>query len=359
MTLSMSQTQSDADPSEFGVANNTAPAQNRWQDMANAAILVLGSPRSGTTWLAKIFDSHPSTLYRHEPDELIPPTYGLDPSEQIRAWLQQRGLRAAAKRPYFRKTWRPLPLENARRGFVVALAVTQRMPALARFARLIGVPDLVAPTRRNAVRGLLKLVNWDAHLAARTMPNIRCVFILRHPCGQIASVMNGLATQQEPGRVINPADGSFNRFEALEAVAAAEAAAARQGVDAASFAALPDVAKYAWSWRAFNEPAVAALSDMTNAYIVVYEDLCRQPEAEAQRLFAFAGLDWHAQTSAFLGTSTQHEGSSGYFDVFRATEQVADRWRQTMKPEQQAAVRDVVAASALARYWPDLASGRK
>src|SRR5229473_3034366 len=31
-------------------------------------ILIFGLPRSGTTWLAKLFDSHPLTLYRHEPD---------------------------------------------------------------------------------------------------------------------------------------------------------------------------------------------------------------------------------------------------------------------------------------------------
>ncbi len=31
-------------------------------------VLVFGMPRSGTTWLGKIFDSHPETLYRHEPD---------------------------------------------------------------------------------------------------------------------------------------------------------------------------------------------------------------------------------------------------------------------------------------------------
>src|SRR5690606_26486931 len=31
-------------------------------------ILLFGMPRSGTTWIGKIFDSHPDTLYRHEPD---------------------------------------------------------------------------------------------------------------------------------------------------------------------------------------------------------------------------------------------------------------------------------------------------
>ena len=34
-------------------------------------ILLLGSPRSGTTWLGKLFDSHPNTLYLHEPDSVL------------------------------------------------------------------------------------------------------------------------------------------------------------------------------------------------------------------------------------------------------------------------------------------------
>src|SRR5574340_1411268 len=39
------------------------------QDMKRPPIILLfGMPRSGTTWIGKIFDSHPDTLYRHEPD---------------------------------------------------------------------------------------------------------------------------------------------------------------------------------------------------------------------------------------------------------------------------------------------------
>ena len=33
--------------------------------------LLFGMPRSGTTWVAKILDSHPHADYRHEPDSLI------------------------------------------------------------------------------------------------------------------------------------------------------------------------------------------------------------------------------------------------------------------------------------------------
>ena len=40
--------------------------------MNTGNIFIFGVPRSGTTWLAKIFDSHPATLLRHEPDTVNP-----------------------------------------------------------------------------------------------------------------------------------------------------------------------------------------------------------------------------------------------------------------------------------------------
>ena len=35
-------------------------------------ILLFGPSRSGTTWIGKIFDSHPTAIYRHEPDAVHP-----------------------------------------------------------------------------------------------------------------------------------------------------------------------------------------------------------------------------------------------------------------------------------------------
>jgi len=58
-------------------------AGRRELGLADRAILVSGSPRSGTTWLAKLLDSHPDVLYRHEPDEVSPPIPGADPRSQL------------------------------------------------------------------------------------------------------------------------------------------------------------------------------------------------------------------------------------------------------------------------------------
>jgi hypothetical protein len=326
--------------------NDARPGSDQWQKLAQSTILVLGAPRSGTTWLAKIFDSHPNILYRHEPDELAPAVPGLDPAEQIRLWLRQRGRRAADKRPVFKKSWRPGPFATTRKAISGMLAISQRTPRLSRIAERTTVPDLVAPRRWAMVRAAVKLVNWDASRVARTMPDTRCMFILRHPCGQAASLMAGFA---ERHFVSEPSESES------EDLIAAATWAKRHGVDPQTFQALPEPAKYAWGWRAFNEPAIDALRDLPNARIVIYEDLCRQPEHMARELFAFAGLDWHEQTNAFLGTSTQHDQPNGYYDVFRSTSVVADRWRQTMTAPDQDAVRTVIATSSLARFWPDLA----
>ncbi len=68
-----------------------------------APILVVGAPRSGTTWLAKIIDSHPDVLYRHEPDEVLPPPVPLTEAA-VPPWLlagPPAALPVASKRPFF------------------------------------------------------------------------------------------------------------------------------------------------------------------------------------------------------------------------------------------------------------------
>ena len=37
----------------------------------NKFVLIFGMPRSGTTWVGKIFDSHPEVMYLHEPDSVL------------------------------------------------------------------------------------------------------------------------------------------------------------------------------------------------------------------------------------------------------------------------------------------------
>src|SRR6516164_8362843 len=82
-------------------------------------IFIFSSPRSGSTWLAKAFDSHPDTLYLHEPDivdrgnDLLPHWFDRDAcgwEEGARQYLarlaQNRNLRTVGTRPFFAKRYR-------------------------------------------------------------------------------------------------------------------------------------------------------------------------------------------------------------------------------------------------------------
>jgi hypothetical protein len=308
------------------------------QSLIQGAILVLGMPRSGTSWLAKIIDSHPDILYRHEPDESA--GVAPQPTAQLLAWLRQNDLRTAGKRPWFQKSWRPWPLEMLWRSNATILAARSRLLQ----ADVDRLPDLAIPWRRHRVRLAMKLVNWDASATLAAMPHVRALFILRHPCGQIASMFAGQRTNRF-------ADPSVTQAGLL----AGRAYAARLGMEAGQWSQVPDWARYAWAWRAFNEPMVETLRRLPNARVVVYEDLCHNPEATSQDLFHFLNLSWQSQTEGFLLASTQHSGPIGYYDVYRSARFAADGWRNTLSDADQAAVLAVVRESPLASCWSDLA----
>jgi len=150
---------------------------------------VLGLSRSGTSWLAKIFDSHPDVLLRNEPNGRALARSGTALPAQICLWLLQRDFRSAAKRPHFAKNPGAYPRRrwSGRRLFSCCrFAVAWRWPNPC-------TPHLIASIHPRRVRAAIKLVNWDGRLAARTLPEARIAFLLRRPCGQIASVLAGLA----------------------------------------------------------------------------------------------------------------------------------------------------------------------
>jgi hypothetical protein len=313
-----------------------------------STILILGCQRSGTTWLAKIIDSHPDVLYRHEPDESQPAPSSVDAAALpalLTRWIADRAPRTVSIKPFFHKSWQPGWSRPVRAALATAIKGVRRLPAPGRALGELPIPDFgAAPAPRVAI----KSIKWaaDAAILAHTMPASRTIFILRHPCGQVASVMRG----NRQRRFDLKTEGTDMPFDE----AAALPFAAAHGVDGPTFQALPDAAKYAWSWRAFNEPAYAALAPQPNVHVVLYEALCARPDALVRRILAFANLDWNPQTEAFVARSAAHGGKAGYYDVFRNAVAAAEAWRTSMSQADQQAVRSVIATSPLVRFWPDL-----
>jgi hypothetical protein len=310
-------------------------------------IFVVGAPRSGTTWAAKIFDSHPDVLYRHEPDEVraTPSDLGqVDIPALIQSWCDMRHPRATTKRPFFPKSWQFPAARFLRPAIAYGLMAASRVPVAANLVNHLRLPDM---GRVAKARFVIKTVRWcdGIGLAARALPLSRTILIIRRPCAQVHSLMQGVR------------QGRFELREKGELALdldRARTCAAEHGVDGAAFDGLGEAARYAWGWVAFNEAAERSVAGLPNVRIVVYEDLAADPIRVARDAFAFAGLSWHSQTEAFVRRSISHTGASGYYDVVQNATIVANRWRKLMAEDDQRAVEDVVRRTRLARHWEDM-----
>lgn len=313
------------------------------------AVLVLGSPRSGTTWLGKIFDSHPEVFYLHEPDTLLrndafPHLAEAEESEAHReaaarylAELSRvRQPKAAASTPVFAKAFRRPWQDRMRTALVHAVRASSAVSAKLRVPFALGVPDLVRRDRQPRAL-VIKSVSalGRAPLFLTAMPTLRLVHLVRHPCSQIASRLRGRALGVLDAQTfVRP----FARTRCASSL----------GLSEANMAALPVEGQMACQWMIQNTMVHQALADDPRYRLVLYEDLCRAPESLTRELFDWCALPWSSQTETFLRASTVG-GSERYFGVVRNSQAEIGKWRERLDARQIAIITDIAARSALGR----------
>jgi Sulfotransferase family len=319
-------------------------------------VLLLGAPRSGTSWLAKIFDSHPDVLYRHEPDSVLR-TWDLpwmctreDVDKYVdgaRVYLRQlietATLKTAGSLPMFPKRFQSAPARLARAAIIHALQVADLAKVSRRLTRSVQIPDFIDPSRHPELRVVIKSVSsrGRARLFAEALPGARIIFIVRDPWGQVASMQRGAAL------------GKFEDDLPIAELLETEQAA-RYGLTEAHLASLPPVEQFAWNWAILNEKAIEDLGGLDRVKILKYQDLCEHPLEQARALLEFAGLPWDNQTETFLRRSTTYAGPDRYYAVFRDTASALYRWRQDLSVEDQERINNVVQATSLAALCPPL-----
>src|SRR5262245_25394515 len=226
-------------------------------DGANA-ILLLGAPRCGTSWIAKIFDSHPDVLYRHEPDIVLrgDPIPFLCPREDIARWRDQaraylerlaevRTLKAAGSLPMFRKRYSGILSHAARVGWIYALRGAEVLARGAKAPRSAEIPDFIARKNGDPPALVFKSVSalGRARLFADAWPRSKIILILRHPCGQVASAVRGRSM------------GKFENTSSVKWLLRLPLAS-QLGLTEDVIAGLSPVEQNAWEWVLLNQKAV-------------------------------------------------------------------------------------------------------
>lgn len=309
-------------------------------------VALLGMPRSGTTWVAKLMDSHPDVAYRHEPEsggrlghlpQLMEEDAADEQVEALRRFSEGlwhcRDPRVCGKTPLFRKRH----LGGVRHLALSLGVLASKAPV--RAVRRMPLPYFPDYTAGDPVL-LWKSVVSSARLPAllRALPGARPVLLLRHPCGQVGSVLRGEDAHYFGGGYQPSEDDGV--FEAMMGGAVAR----EHGLSMEYVRSLGAAERLAWLWVLFNETAYRAARVDSRCLIMRYEDVCAEPEARADELLAWCGLSMHAQTRAFVRESTGGD-ASGYYGVYRDPLKAAEKWREELPTETVAAIREVIQRS--------------
>lgn len=297
--------------------------------------LLLGAPRSGTTWLGKILDSHPDVLYRHEPDSIrgnreLPavclPEQIPDHRDMARAYL--RGLMnvttlsTAGTLPVFPKSYRSRLIGGTRAKLINAAHAASQWRPLRAKARAFNVPDLISGRGVGKLHLVLKSIRSRGRvgLIAQALPQARIVFVLRDPLGQVAAMLRGTR------------HGRFaSRIPTQELLGTAQAR--KLGLTETAFRQLPVLEQLAWNWAILNQKALDELADLGQVKIVHYNDLCATPVRAAREVFDFLGLSWHAQTDDFIRACVDYEGKDPAFRLYRNARRSLNRWQGDLRQE--------------------------
>lgn len=313
--------------------------------MNQKVILLFGLPRSGTTWIGKIFDSHRDTLYRHEPDSwgLLNATPLLPPADDFAEYTAavktfvsrlpgMNATKVSASLPIFAKHYYSLWGLQSRRIAVSAGKIG---------ARLFGefpVPAMVSGKTLETVPIVWKSIESVGRMGVvvRSLDNVSAILITRHPCGYVASVLRGEARHKFTGNV--QASEDYGILERLMETKEAHA----YGLKLAHLRSLHPVERLAWRWALFNEKAMADTSGREDSITVRYEDVCASPLEKAKELFEFVGLPWDDQTSTFIERSTSAE-KAAYYSLTKNPVNAANKWREELAEEDIRRITKVVA----------------
>ena len=320
----------------------------------NRSILVFGMPRSGTTWIGKLFDSHPDTLYRHEPDSVQRLSVPLFPEKpdtpQYRDELQRflvslpfmRWSKVVGKRPLFPKSYQsPAALFAYRAGVTAAKAASRIKPDF---------PVLFRPTGngRAEIRIVWKSIESPGRLGVcvEALPDCRAIHLLRHPCGYVASVLRGESARRF-GDLIPSGEDLW-----LLRMLLATPTAKLHGLTLDDLKRLSPEERLAWRWVLTHEKILADIGNCERVLTLRYEDVCAEPAAGTRRMFEFAGLDWQAQTENFVRAST-NAADTDYYSVYRHSPASADRWRSELMPQVVERIARILRASRLHEFYAE------
>jgi hypothetical protein len=314
---------------------------------AGRPVLVLGLPRSGTTWTAHLLGCAPGTVTVLEPDNEKTTVTAIDPKRRLgRFPVLDPGEDAGPYRDLWARalaggggdTW---SRRLGGRLFAASSAnereawVSGHPSARLRLAGYLGRPPAASGTTERTGLGARRVVAKSVHgcLAAEWLADafaLDVVVVLRHPANVLASWLELDLPDRD------------RRLERLPAVQ--ERYMRRWGIGPPG----PDpLERVVWQLGLMTAALEEAVARQPQWRVQVHEEMCADPTGSFRRLYGELGLEWTGAVEAEIKRGDQ--AGSG-FDLQRRTQDVADSWRTRLGPLELDTLRRVLSVFPL-QHW--------
>ncbi len=303
-------------------------------------VFILGSERSGSTWLGNIFSAHPQVGFYMEPFSrytgLFPELSGRNgcvaapQPEQVRVVKRDVARLKRAKYPLLYRPGRPPVLLSVDR------AVARLCNSLSRFtgstvsrrSACFSVlnynaahlpPAQVAAAERHTQVAVIKELraNFKGWLLASAFPEARFVVVIRHPGAQITSIIKHFQ-RGRLGELRQDLNGFRDAVETQQRLAMYRPLLEDVDPSAPAEALLP-------IWWLVNYDVL--LTDLAAAgartVTITHESLSRAPLAESAKLFGFCEMEMAPEVTRYIHTSSTRDGDPA---VTMDTHRQSDRY---------------------------------
>jgi len=329
----------------------------------NSMVFILGCQRSGTTWLANIFDSSPDTLLFMEPFSV---PYGIFPDfpessyifessspfldnylqyEVVRLLLHYKPLisRRSLYDPYWFRTERflarlilqyrrilPLFIVDRVRKFEL-LNLNRTDNSLPIYAKKIS-PDYWVIKELRLFGKITILRN--------TFPKAHFVSIIRHPCATVQSILVWF----ERGYLTELRSDLNTFFEKIEI----QRTAHQYKSLVQKFRNGNLAHKVALYWRISNEVMYRQLDECPKANNLIYEQLALKPLETIESLFAGVGIELSKSTLDYVKYSSKSlNNKQGPITTIRDSANYYSSWVKTIDKSTHQSVLEVTEDSSL------------
>jgi hypothetical protein len=318
-------------------------------------VLIVGVPRSGTTWVSRILGSTPGAIALDEPDNhfYFPFAY--------RAKLKLRTghfpyLAPTDEAPELDRLWRAA-LSQPPRG--LRLGTRVRRSASMRLLASAGVPSILAalggsrrPTLRLRVADALAVpeqTQGDAeHLVVKSVYALLTLdwLLARHAMQVVVVVrepLNILSSWIQMGWLGRPGDDILDTLKP----SVADRLASTSGAPRPASSPRSVLSRATWLLGLLTSALKKAVERHPEWHVVVHEELCRAPNEGFRALVEEIGLEWDPAVDRLLQDTNQ--AGRGY-EMNRVRASLPDAWRSRLSPADSSEIMDVLSAFPIADW---------